>query len=114
MPRRIDIVLEDILAAIDGIEGSVGRKAFAAFQMDWLLQRGVERGIEIVSEAVRHIPDEVLATRPEIEWRKVRGIGNRIRHEYHQVSPQIVWEVVTDDLPALRAAIAAMLQTVRR
>jgi uncharacterized protein with HEPN domain len=72
------------------------------------LRRGVERGIEIVSEAVRHLPDEMLATRPDMPWAEVRGIGNRIRHEYRRVSPRIIRAVVTDDLSALKSAIEAI------
>jgi uncharacterized protein with HEPN domain len=71
----------------------------------------VERGIEIISEAVRHLPDELLATRSDMPWAEIRGIGNRIPHEYHRVSPRIIHAVVTDDLPALREAILTMKKT---
>jgi len=108
MGRRVDIVLEEILETISGVEAAVGTKSFEAFQRDWLLQRGVERALEIVSEAVRHVPDEMLATRPEIPWADIKAIGNIIRHEYHRVDPAIVWSVVVDDLPGLKAAITAL------
>jgi len=60
---------------------------------------------------VRHLPDDVLAQRPDMPWREIKAIGNRIRHEYHRISPQIVRSVVTDDLPALRLAISALLRS---
>nr|WP_244665933.1 HepT-like ribonuclease domain-containing protein [Pseudorhizobium halotolerans] len=44
------------------------------------------------------MPDELLAVRPEIEWRRVRGIGNVLRHEYHGLSDKIIWGVVVDEL----------------
>jgi uncharacterized protein with HEPN domain len=112
MARRADIVLEEILAAIDGIENAVGERGVAALENDWLLQRGVERGIEIISEAVRHLPDGLLARQPDMPWREIKAIGNRIRHEYHRVSPRALRSVVIDDLPVLRATIEAFIREI--
>lgn len=46
------------------------------------LQLGVERSLEIISEAVRHLPEELLATQPDVRWPDVRALGNLIYHEY--------------------------------
>jgi uncharacterized protein with HEPN domain len=108
MPRDVAVILDEIIDAIDGIERAVEAHGLNALDSDWLLQRGVERGIEIVSEAVRHLPDELLARRTDIPWPEIRGIGNRIRHEYHRISPRIIRSVVTDDLPALKMAIESL------
>jgi uncharacterized protein with HEPN domain len=70
----------------------------------WLVQRA----IEIISEASRGIPETMKASRPEIPWQRVRDIGNVLRHQYEGVSDPILWRVVTDELPRLRAAIEAM------
>ena len=100
--------LDDMLAALDGIARSTAGKSFEAFRDDWLLKHGVERGIEIISEASRAIPDAVKALRPEIPWHQVRAIGNVLRHEYHGLSDRIIWNVVADELPRLRAAVEAL------
>jgi uncharacterized protein with HEPN domain len=68
--------------------------------MCWLVQRG----IEIISEASRAIPDEVKDTRPEIPWRNVAGIGNVLRHGYDALSNRIIWGVVVDEPPKLKTA----------
>jgi uncharacterized protein with HEPN domain len=91
MPRRVAAVLADMLDAIDGIEQAVAGKSLAAFEKDWLLRHGVERGIEIISEAARHLPDTLTAEAPAIPWDRGRGIGNVLRHEYHRVADDIVW-----------------------
>ncbi|SEM22482.1 Uncharacterized conserved protein, contains HEPN domain [Bosea lupini] len=109
MARRIDVVLEEMLAAIDAVDGAVGGRSQAAFQADAFLQLGVERALEIISEAVRHLPEEILATQADIRWADVRALGNLIRHEYWRVDSKIVWRIVKDDLPPLRSAIADML-----
>jgi uncharacterized protein with HEPN domain len=108
MARHSEIALEDIIAAISGIEDAVIGYSRHEFASNWLLQRGMERALEIISEAVRHLPDALLATRPEIHWQDIRAIGNLIRHEYHRVDPEVIWAVITDDLPPLRLAIEAM------
>lgn len=110
MARRIDVVLEDILAAIDVVDGAVDGRSQAAFQADAFLQLGLERALEIISEAVRHLPEGLLATQPHIRWADVRSLGNLIRHESWRVDPKIVWRIVADDLPDLRAAVVDMLR----
>jgi uncharacterized protein with HEPN domain len=105
MTRRVDVVLDDILDAIAAIEEAVAGYDRGRFGSAGFLQRGVERSLEIISEAVRHLPDELLALRPDIAWSDVRAIGNLIRHEYWRVDPDILWTVITDDLPALHAAL---------
>lgn len=110
--RKARPILSDILAAIDGIERATSDKTLEDYKHDWLLKHGVQRGIEIISEASRHIPDDLIATEPEIPWKQIRGIGNVLRHEYHNIADPIVWAVVTDNLPALRQAIVRIMAAV--
>lgn len=114
MVRRVDVVLEDILDAIGMIEDAASGHDRASFAKAGFAQRGIERLLEIISEAVRHVPDDLLALQPDIAWADIRAIGNLIRHEYWRVDPNIVWTVVTDDLPPLRAAIEHLLTRSRR
>ena len=108
MTREILPVLDDILDAISGIEGAVADKIFHDFESDWLLRRGVERAIEIISESSRRIPPALKDTRPEIPWRDVATIGNILRHEYHSIAAPIIWGVVQNDLSALKTAVEAL------
>jgi uncharacterized protein with HEPN domain len=105
MRRRISVVTGEILAAIDGIEAACSGKLIEDYQRDWLLRHGIQRGIEIISEAARHLPDAVLEGRPDIPWPQIKAMGNLLRHEYHRIADPIIWSVVTDDLPPLKAAV---------
>ncbi len=71
------------------------------FKTDWQRQWVVERGIEIISEASRHLPTELKARHTDIPWSKVAGIGNVLRHAYEHVALDVLWGVVRDDLPPL-------------
>ena len=73
--RRIEPIIAEIVEAMDGIAAATTDKTLDDFRSDWLLRRGVERGIEIISQAARHLPDDLLEMAPEIPWKQVRGIG---------------------------------------
>jgi uncharacterized protein with HEPN domain len=108
MPRKVAHLLHDMLEAIERIESITHGESLAEFEQKWELRWLVQRGIEIISEASRGIPDELKATRPEIPWAQVRDIGNVLRHQYQGLSDPIIWRVVTDELPRLRLAVQAM------
>jgi len=110
----VDVFLADILAELDGIAAAAAGKTFEDFRREWLLRRGVERGIEIISEASRRIPAHLRDTRPEIPWKEVMGIGNVLRHEYQRTDDEVTWRVVTDRLPELRAAVEAIRAGLER
>ncbi|HTB42555.1 MAG TPA: HepT-like ribonuclease domain-containing protein [Acetobacteraceae bacterium] len=108
MERLVRPAIRAIIEAIDGIEGATQGKTLDDFAAEWLLRHGIQRGIEIISEAARRIPPELQATQPQIPWPQVMGIGNVLRHEYHRISDTVIWNVVQNYLPPLRAAAIAI------
>jgi uncharacterized protein with HEPN domain len=82
-----------------------------AFENDWQRQWLVERGIEIVSEASRHLPDDLKARNPEIPWQKVAGIGNVLRHNYESTAAPVLWKLAQADLSILEKACRSELAT---
>jgi len=109
MARSPDPALDDILDAIANAERVLQDKSFHDFEGDWLLRRGLERAIEIISEASRRIPEELRALRPEIPWHEIASIGNILRHRYHSISMPIIWEVLQKDLPPMKEAVEAIM-----
>ena len=65
--------LYDILEAIERVRQALGDMHLDAFEADWQKQWLVQRGVEIISEASRRLPDELKARHPEIPWPKVAG-----------------------------------------
>lgn len=109
--KRLIPRLADIIEAIERVRLILSDTSLEAFEADWEKQWLVERGVEIISEASRHLTDALKARHPEIPWRKVAGIGNVLRHDYENVAPAIMWKLVRDDLSGLdrvcRAELAA-------
>jgi len=96
--------LHDIVQAIEHIRSETTDVTLDVFEADWRKRWLVERGIEIISEASRRLPEELKSRHPGIPWRKIAGIGNVLRHDYERVAPEILWNVVHEFLPSLEKA----------
>jgi uncharacterized protein with HEPN domain len=103
-----------MVEAIERIRQILDDTPLDAFERDWEQQWLVERGVEIVSEASRHLPDDLKARHPEIPWRKVAGIGNVLRHDYESVAAAIMWKLAHEDLDALETACRYEISRVAR
>lgn len=105
--------LDDMLDAIDWIGRLTAGRSLADYRADRPLRDAVERNLERLSEASRHLPPELTAAHPELPWRQIAQIGNILRHAYRRVDHAMVWEIVELDLPALRTALERMRAEVK-
>jgi uncharacterized protein with HEPN domain len=102
--RAPNLRLADMIEAIERIRSTVGNINLEEFEGNWRHQWLVQRGVLIISEASRHLSSELKARHPEIPWNKVAGIGNVLRHDYERVAADVIWKLVTIDLPVLETA----------
>lgn len=109
MPKDPTIAIRDCLAEIAILHEIAGRMTLQAFRSDPIARRAAAYAIQTISEAVRHIPDAWLADFPTEPWVQIKGIGNRIRHEYFRIDDAILWEIITADTPALKTVMESML-----
>lgn len=109
MASRLPLLrIHDMLESIRGIEQAIRGKTARTYGKSWVTRSAVERGIEIISEASRHLPKDLKARHPDIRWADISGIGNVLRHEYQRVASNIIWRAARDYLPDLKAALTAM------
>ncbi len=76
---------------------------------DETLKRAFVRSIEIIGEAVKNVPDRVREEYPGAEWRAIAGMRDKLIHDYVTVDYDIVWDVVTDKVPALKREVERIL-----
>jgi uncharacterized protein with HEPN domain len=109
MPHDPVIAIRDVLAEIEILHDIAGRMTLQSFKADPIVRHAAAYAIQIISEAVRQIPDEWLADYPTEPWAQIKGIGSRIRHEYFRLDDAILWQVITLDSHALKTVMQAML-----
>lgn len=104
--------IEHALDAIIEIEKYTQNTTFDLFLTDSMMRFACIKQLEIIGEACNHIDVTVKEEFSEIEWRKVVGLRNLLVHEYFGVDAALVWDVITNDIPGLKAQLAYIVETL--
>jgi uncharacterized protein with HEPN domain len=104
MSNKDDLVyIKHIIDAIDKVESWTDGASLDDFSDDsGLLQSSVVRQLEIIGEATNKVSEEFKESYPEIPWRNIIGMRNRLIHEYMSIDIELTWGVVQQELPKLR------------
>jgi uncharacterized protein with HEPN domain len=101
--------LQDILDQIAGVRDITADLTLAEFDRSWATVRATQHALLIVSEAVKNLPADLKARRPQIPWERIRALGNFLRHEYAAIDNARIWNIVTEQLDPLEAAVRDLL-----
>ena len=104
--------IQHILDEIDYILGQSSNLDFDSFLRDESLKRAFVRSIEIIGEASKKLPENFKAMHPDIEWRKITGMRDKLIHDYFGVDYTIIWDVAKTKLPELRLKFQAILDKI--
>ena len=114
MKRDITLFLEDILENIADIESFVRNIPRERLETNKLRTKAILRSLEIIGEAVKHIPLELRKKHPAVPWKDVAGMRDVLIHAYFGIEHNHIWKVIERDLPLLKAEVKQMLQGLKR
>lgn len=109
MKRNFEIYLNDILDNIEKGESFVSGMSYSQFQQDSKSSYALLRCIEIIGEAVKHLPPSLRKKYPEIPWKDIAGMRDKVIHFYFGLDLKTVWLVVKEDFPRLKEQVEKIL-----
>jgi uncharacterized protein with HEPN domain len=99
-------MLENAELALDFVQGM----EYDEFFEDEKSRYAVMRALEVIGEAARQIPVDVRKANPQIPWREITAMRNKLMHEYFGANMKVVWKTVQEDLPVIIPILKKMLK----
>jgi len=114
MKRHSLDFLNDILEyASQGLNFIVGM-SFEDFYSDTKTKYAVFRALEVIGEASKHIPSAIKKKYPNIDWKRISGMRDKLIHEYTGIDYQIVWETINDNIPIVIQDIKIVINDYKK
>ncbi len=108
-PDYLDYV-EDILDAMEKAEIILEGIRYEDYETDFRINFAVIRALEIIGEASKRIPEDLRESTPNIPWKGMSGMRDRIIHGYDNIDYQIIWDVIKKDIPKIKPLIQKILK----
>ena len=110
-PREWRLYVNDMIEFAEKVQAFTDGMDQDAFVSDVLTYDATLRNLELIGEAATRVPDAVRKAHPEIPWRTIVGMRNRVAHGYVRIDNDIVWDIIQNDIPALLPALRRLAET---
>ncbi|HVU57818.1 MAG TPA: DUF86 domain-containing protein [Puia sp.] len=115
MSKRLpSVVVNDILRCIDHVESYTSKLSFDDFASNFMVIEACLYNIQVIGEAVNQLPDDVKNDNQHIPWTLIKGMRNRLIHEYFGTDLPVVWTVIKNDLPGFKEEINTILSELQK
>ena len=105
--------LQHMLEQIDALLDLVPQLSFETLDTDRVRYYGIVKMTEIIGEAAYKLTDKFVNTHQEVPWKVIRGMRHYLVHEYYQVSKEVLWDTLINDLPELRPYIVRYIAELK-
>lgn len=111
MKKENDLIyLEDIVDSIEKIEKYISDLSLEGFKKNDLVQDAVLRNLEIIGEASNNLSEEIKNKHKEVPWKRIIGMRNIISHKYFGIDLEIIWNIITVNLPSTKGLVNSILK----
>ncbi len=97
--------LQDMLEAADKVALFIRGMGEAEFLADEKTQYAVVRALEVIGEAAKKVPAAARSKHPDLPWREIAGMRDKLIHDYFGVNASVVWKTATEDAPTIAAVL---------
>ena len=111
--RGVELYLRDIKDSIRKIEKYMHDVNFNKFSRDEKLIDAVVRNLSIIGEAAINMPKEIKTKNPDVAWKEIKGMRNKVVHEYFGIDEDILWKTIQEDLPIFKKQIDKLLRNIK-
>jgi uncharacterized protein with HEPN domain len=104
------LYLIHIIECIEHIESYTENVDKETFLNTTLIQDAVIRNLQVMAESTQRLSERAKQTQPEIDWHRIAGFRNVLVHGYLGVDLERIWNIVENEIPALKKAVRAMME----
>jgi len=110
MTRTVDLYVKDIIQNMVDAEEFIQGLSYETFISDKKTFNAVVRSIEVIGEATKSIPESIRSRYPDIPWKEMAGMRDKLIHFYFGVDREAVWLTVKERIPAIRPIFELILR----